>query len=98
LSDAQEAVLGLDPNVSNASLVAAIQAHPDWFDLYHEAGILALGNGGVVLARTGDEPVDFTFEVQHSDNLSTWPVLETFNRQVVLPEGKNFLRVTLENR
>ncbi len=98
LSDAQEAVLGLDPNVSNASLVAAIQAHPDWFDLYNTAGILALDNGGVVLAQTGDEPVDFTFEVQHSDNLSTWPVLETFNRQVVLPEGKSFLRVTLENR
>ncbi|MCW1926102.1 thrombospondin type 3 repeat-containing protein [Luteolibacter arcticus] len=98
LSDAQEAVLGLDPNVSNAALVAAIQAHPDWFDLYNSAGILSLGNGGVVLAQTGNEPVNFVFEVQHSDNLNSWPVLETFNRQVVLPEGKNFLRVTLENR
>jgi hypothetical protein len=97
LSDAQEAVLGLDPNVSNASLVAAIHAHPEWFDLYHAAGILAQGNGGVVLAQTGNDPVNFTFEVQHSDNLSSWPVLETFNRQVVLPDGKNFLRVTLEN-
>jgi hypothetical protein len=97
LSDAQEAVLGLDPNVSNASLVAGIQAHPDWFDLYQAAGILALGNGGVVLAQTGDDPVNFTFEVQQSDNLNSWPVLETFNRQVVLPDGKNFLRVTLEN-
>lgn len=97
LSDAQEVVLGLDPNVSNAALVAVIQAHPDWFGLYHTAGILALGNGGVMLEQSGSEPVNFTFEVQHSDNLNTWPVLETFNRQVILPDGKNFLRVTLEN-
>jgi hypothetical protein len=96
LSDAQEAVLGLDPNVSNVSLIAAIQAHPDWFDLYSSAGILALGNGGVVLEKTGDAAVDFTFEVQHSGILASWPVLETFTRQVVLPAGKNFLRVTLE--
>jgi hypothetical protein len=98
LTDAQEAALGLDPNVSNASLVAAIQAHPEWFGLYSNAGILALGNGGVVLAKAADEPVDFTFEVQHSSTLASWPVLETFTRQVMLPAGKNFLRVTLEGR
>jgi hypothetical protein len=97
LSDAQEAVLGLDPNVSNAALIASIKAHADWFNLYQTAGILALKNGGVVLAKTASDPVNFTFEVQHSGNLSSWPVLETFNRQVVLPDGKNFLRVTLES-
>jgi len=97
LSDAQEAVLGLDPNVSNAALITAIKAHPDWFNLYQAAGIMALKNGGVVLAKTANDPVNLTFEVQHSTNLNSWPVLETFNRQVVLPNGKNFLRVTLEN-
>lgn len=97
LSDAQEAVLGLDPNVSNAALITAIKAHPEWFNLYQSAGILAQRNGGVVLATVANDPVNFTFEVQHSTNLSSWPVLETFNRQVVLPNGKNFLRVTLEN-
>jgi hypothetical protein len=98
LSDAQETVLGLDPNVNDSALIAAIEAHPDWFNLYSNAGILALGNGGVVLAKTGTDPVGLTFEVQHSENLISWPVLETFNRQVVLPAGKNFLRVTFEDR
>ena len=98
LSDAQEAVLGLDPSVNNSALVAAIQAHPGWFDLYSDAGILGLSNGGVVLAKTGGAPVDFIFEVQQSENLSSWPVLETFSRQVILPAGKNFLRVTVEGR
>lgn len=98
LSDAQETVLGLDPNANDSALIAAIQAHPDWFNLYSNAGILALGNGGVVLARTGADPVDFIFEVQHSETLTSWPVLETFSRKVVLPSGKNFLRVTVEDR
>ena len=76
----------------------AIQANPGWFDLYSHSGILALGNGGVVLAKTEEAPVDFIFEVQHSETLTSWPVLETFNRQVILPAGKNFLRVTLDDR
>lgn len=97
LTDGQEAVLGLDPNVSDSALIAAIQAHPDYFGLYTAEGILALGEGGTILQQTGDDPVAFTFEVQHSGDLLDWPVLETFNRSVVLPDGKNFLRVTLEN-
>ena len=98
LSDSQESVLGLDPNVNNSALINAIQAHPDWFNLYSNPGIMALSNGGVMLAKTGESPVDVIFEVQHSENLSSWPVLETFSRQVILPAGKNFLRVTVEDR
>lgn len=96
LTDGQETVLGLDPFVSNAALVAAIKANPGYFGLYNSAGMLQLTNGGVVLPQTGNDPVGFTFEVQHSTNLSTWPPLETFTRSVVLPGGKNFLRVTLD--
>jgi hypothetical protein len=98
LSDAQEAVLGLDPQVSDAALIAGIQAHPDWFDLYTAFGILELGNGGAMLQQSGDDPVNLIFEVQQSENLTQWGALETFNRQVELPSGKNFLRVTLEDR
>jgi hypothetical protein len=96
LSDGEETVLGLDPFVSNAALIAAIQAHPGYFDLYDSAGILGLGNGGVVLPQNGSDPVDFTFEVQRSTNLTDWPPLETFTRSVSLPGGKNFLRVTFD--
>lgn len=98
LTDGQEAVLGLDPNVPDTALITAIQAHPEYFGLYTAQGILALGDGGTILPQTGDEPVSFTFEVQHSEDLLAWPVLETFNRSVALPDGKNFLRLTLENR
>lgn len=98
LTDGQEAVLGLDPNVSNAALIAAIQNHPDYFGLFTAAGILALADGGTIVQQSAGDPVNFTFEVQHSGNLVDWPVLETFNRAVVLPDGKNFLRVTLEGR
>lgn len=95
LTNAQEAVLGLDPNVSDAALVASIQAHPDWFGLYSGAGILTLGNGGVILPKSGG-PVNLIFEAQQSADLIQWGLLQTFNRQVDLPAGKNFLRVTLQ--
>ncbi len=96
LTDSEEAVLGLIPNVSDATLIAGIQAHPDWFGLYTSSGMLALGNGGVILQRNSSDPVNLIFEVQHSENLTQWGALETYNRQVGLPAGKNFLRVTLQ--
>ncbi|WP_367871290.1 thrombospondin type 3 repeat-containing protein [Luteolibacter sp. Populi] len=96
LSDAEEAVLGLDPQTSNAALVAAIQAHPEYFDLHDAAGILAQDGGGVILQKTGNDPLSFTFEVQQSTDLIAWPVLETFTRLITLPSDKEFLRVTLD--
>lgn len=96
LSDGEETVLGLDPLTSDAALIAAIQDHPDYFGLYDTAGILALDEGGVILPQTGNDPVGFTFEVQHSTNLLAWPVLETFTRSVALPGSKDFLRVTFD--
>lgn len=96
LTDAQEAVLGTDPNVSDATLIAGIQAHPEWFDLYSAADIMSSGNGGVVLRQTADDPVNLIFEVQHSETLTEWGALETINRRIGLPAGKNFLRVTLQ--
>ncbi|MCW1884845.1 thrombospondin type 3 repeat-containing protein [Luteolibacter flavescens] len=94
LTDAQEAVLGLNPNVDDSALIAAIRANPGWFGLHDRAGILAQGNGGVVLGKEGEGPVNLIFEVQHGENLVSWRVLETFNRQVMIPPGKQFLRIT----
>lgn len=97
LADGEEAVLGLDPFVSDAALISAIQAHPDWFGLDSASGILGMGNGGVVFQQEGEAPLDFIFEVQQSEDLSQWGVLETFSRVIDLPTGKNFLRVTLQD-
>lgn len=96
LTDSQEAVLGLDPNVSDAALIAGIKSHPDWFGLYTKSGILELGNGGVMLSRKSNDSVNLIFEVQQSANLTHWGVLETINLPVNLPTGKNFLRLTTE--
>jgi hypothetical protein len=96
LTDLQEQVLGLDPQVSNAALIAAIKSHPDYFDLFDDAGISALTQGGVILPQVGSEVVNFTIEVQRSTNLTGWFGLQTYNRNALLPEGKNFLRLTIE--
>ena len=97
LSDSQESVLGLDPNVSDAALIAGIQAHPEWFDLFSASEIMNFGNGGVVLQQAANDPVSLIFEVQHSETLTEWGVLETINRRIELPAGKNFLRLTLQH-
>jgi hypothetical protein len=52
----------------------------------------------VILPQTSNDPVNLIFEVQQSENLAQWGTLETYNRQVGLPDGKNYLRVTLQNR
>jgi hypothetical protein len=98
LTNSQEAVLGLDPNRSDAALIAGIRAHPDWFGLHTLSGILGLGNGGVILPPNAGDPVDLIFEVQQSEDLSRWEVLETFSRRIELPVGKNFLRIVCQDR
>jgi hypothetical protein len=96
LTNAQEAVLGLDPMVSDAALIAAIRAHPDYFGLHDAAGILTLGRGGVVLPQAGNDPVNLTLEVQQSADLTMWRGMQTFNRNVTPPSGKNFVRVNIQ--
>lgn len=98
LTDAQEAVLGLDPAVSDSTLISGIKTHPEWFGLYTASEMLAQGKGGVLLPQTSNAPVNLIFEVQHGENLTQWETLETYNREIELPSGKNYLRVTLQNR
>lgn len=96
LTNARETVLGLDPAVSGAPLVAAIRANPGFFGLLDSAGILQWAKGGVVLPQTGGEPVGLIFEDQHSADLGRRDPPETQARDVTLPGGKGFLRVTLD--
>lgn len=96
LTDAQEAVLGTDPTVSDTGLFAAIRSHPHFFGLLDREGVLASAPDGVVVPREGSSPVGYYFEIQKSGDLVTWPEVETIHRAHTLPEGKNFLRITLE--
>lgn len=97
LTDYQESLLGLDPFTSDEMLITTIKDHSEWIGLYDSAEILALTRGGVIVPKVGDAPASFTFELQRSGDLISWPVVETFTRSINLPAGKNFLRVTLEN-
>lgn len=97
LTNGQEETLGLDPEVSDAALIAAIRSHPHYFGLYDTAGILAANRGGVVLPRSGAGPVNLTLEIQQTRDFIQWSGLQTLNRYVDLPEGANFLRVTIDH-
>lgn len=96
LTDAQEAVLGTDPMVSDAALFGAIRSNPDFFGLFDRDGILASASDGVIVPRDGEAPVPYFIEIQRSSDLVTWPEVETIQRNHVLPDGKNFLRIILE--
>ncbi len=96
LTDAQEGLLGTDPEVPDTELFAAIRANPQFFGLHDAESILQQGQGGVIIPK-GDEPeVEFKLEIQRSEDLLVWPEIETIERSYELPAGKNFLRVTLD--
>lgn len=96
ISDARELMLGTDPLVSNAGLFSSIRSHPHFFDLHDAVSILQQKLGGIVIQKKQASSVPFSFEIQQSKDLLHWPHLETIFRTVELPDGKNFLRITLE--
>ncbi|MBB5352879.1 hypothetical protein HNR46_003128 [Haloferula luteola] len=93
LLDAIELELGLDPAVSDADLIAAIQAHPDYFQLLSRDGLRNLAGAGSLLEAT-DGTAELVFEIQHSDDLSHWASFESVHRSISLPAGKSFLRLS----
>ena len=93
LTDAQEAILGLDPQVSDAQLIAAIRANPEWFGLLSEEGILHLAGDARMLRRGEQSAVKLVFELQQSAQLTHWVTRESFLRFIEMPEGKHFLRI-----
>jgi hypothetical protein len=90
-----ELLLGTDPNVSNLALFNAIRAHPDYFGLYNDASILQATNGGSIRAVTPLSSQSVFFEMQQSTDLLTWLTTETMTRQIVVPAGKSYLRLSI---
>ena len=95
ISDVNEAILGLNPLVSDAALINAIKLHPEYLGLFDSANPIPMADGGVIMNQTNDDPVPFFFELQESDDLANWSPLETISRTFPLPEGKNFLRLAV---
>lgn len=94
LTNAQEAELGLNPGVSDAALIAAIQEHPDYFGLFNQDGILNLVDHGLVI-EGGEDSAELIFEIQQSSDLFWWQNYETVHRSMELLPGKNFLRLII---
>lgn len=95
LTDAQEMTLGMDPHVQDTQLIQTIRSNADAFGLYDRAGILSLKRGGVVIGKTGDAPVSFSFDLEYSGDMKSWFPLQEFNRSIAVPPNKNFLRLNL---
>ncbi|MBN2163153.1 MAG: hypothetical protein JXR25_02685 [Pontiellaceae bacterium] len=94
LTNMQELELGLNPAVSDAALIAAVQEHPDYFGLFTRTGILSSVDHGVVI-EAQEGTAELVFEIQQSDDLLWWQHYETIHRRMELEPGKNFLRFIL---
>ncbi len=95
ITTADELLLGTDPNVSNLALFTAIQAHPDYLGLFSSASILQATGGGSIRAVTPLSTQSVFFEMQQSQDLLQWLPAATVNRQISIPAGKNYLRLTV---
>ncbi len=95
ITTADELLLGTDANVSNLALFNAIRSHPDYFGLYNDTTILQATNGGSIRAAAALSTQSVFFEMQQSPDLLTWLTTETMTRQVVVPAGKSYLRLSI---
>jgi hypothetical protein len=96
LTDAQELLLGLDPFRNDSALIQAISNHPEFFGLYTRDEIMTMEGAGRMYAKQEDGQVNATFEIQHSEDLIEWTLLESVLRPFTLPANKNFLSLTIE--
>jgi lysophospholipase L1-like esterase len=87
IPDVRELVLGLDPMVSDASFIAAVKNHPEYFDLHDKAEIFDLRISRPALMGT------FDFSIQGGPD---WSVLEDFRLGVPMDGERGFFRVALD--
>lgn len=92
LTDAQEIALGLDPNTSNATLIAAIRANASWFSLRSPDEISDISVGGLKLLQY--TPGTFEYSFNFRDTAGT-PTDEIF-RTITSPPANRFLRLKIE--
>ncbi|GAA5483142.1 FAD-dependent oxidoreductase [Haloferula sargassicola] len=85
MSDLREAELGLDPDISNASLFEGVRAHPGYFGLHAPSEIQDL-----TLTSPRMEDGGLRFDLRDVDG-----VLESFQRTVDTAGGRAFFRASL---
>jgi len=92
LTDAQEAVLGLDPNVPDTAFIAALRANPGFAGLHSTEEIAEVRAGGLAILPTGPSAFDYRFLIRDKNGA----VLETVTRPIAPPPGRQFIRLHLD--
>jgi lysophospholipase L1-like esterase len=93
ITDVRESVLGMNPEVSNASFISAVKSHPEYFDLHSENEIHDLLVTRPVLSGTGAPSFDLGFSMLNSD----WSVFEDFSLTVPRDADRRYFRVALQS-
>lgn len=91
LLDSQELVLGLDPQVSDAAFIAALQANPGWVGLHSTEEIVDRSLGRMVIAPVSPANFEYSFEILDRHDAT----LETITRPLTSSGDKHFLRLNL---
>lgn len=91
ITDQRELILGLDPNVSDASFIQAVKDHPDFFSLHAPGEILDLR---VSQPRfTSALELDFSLE---EGSGAFWEPIEDFLSPVPAGTDRGFYRIALQ--
>ena len=92
LTDARETTLGLDPNVSNVALIAAVRANASWFSLHAPAEITDMSIGGLNILQYAPGEMEYSFNLRDRfGNLS-----EFIYGSLTTPPARRFLRLEIE--
>lgn len=91
LTDAQEAILGTDPEFPDTALVVAIRANPSWFGLHSTAEIETWSVGRIDLEPISPTSINAHVRVKRPDGT----LIETITRPIPVDAPRGFLRVRL---
>ncbi len=96
ITDVRESVLGLDPEASDASFIAAVKSHPDYFNLHSGNEIHDLLVTSPALTGNGSSAFNFGFSLLKSG--PAWETFENFDLTVPRDGERRFFRVALQAR
>ena len=90
MSDIRETILGLDPDLSNVSLIEGVRSHPDYFDLHDPSEILDLS----LIAPSIFAPTDGSAHLQFALG-PDGGAMEEFDTAIESSEERLFFRAML---
>ncbi len=98
ISDVKEIILGLNPAVSDATFIAAVKSHPDYFALHSPAEIQDFVITQPSLTGNGAPSFHLGFSMWKPATGSGWQIQENFALPIVKDSDRGFFRVALESK